>query len=265
MNNFWGLVAAITLLFGSHNIFQHAESKTLTLETAADQQVTNQKETSCEEAQGPDISLGFGEEAIFESYSITSTLTHCFSSRPQITCSGTINGVFPISSSEKSIEASFTLPRFDEGQSVITVSLGERSVQRHIYSVPCKDGRWAVSLLSLGSARNLAGKLPMQDLFDGNRSVTLSSENDESKGTRVVIGNGSVSGYVKWNYPNAVSTLYPLAGAKVKLTFLNSWGFIDGYTDASGHFSLAFNNMWAALIHLKLCCTFIGKDNDDMS
>ena len=202
----------------------------------------------CEQSYDDGIFFGFGDEMVCEKNGLVTTMAHPYETAPSVTCIGDIIGSFSPKDT-KVMEAAFAFPSSHEGTSVITISSGTNMITKSIFSVPFGDGKVAVSLLSTGSARYLAGLLPNQSLFDGNpqNDDRQSGSDNKEEQTRVVIGNGSVSGFVKWKYPVATPTLYPLAGAKVKLTFLNSWGEINGYTNASGYFNLAFNNMWAAL------------------
>ena len=238
-----GFLLSLPKIYGK----SEADYDDLATNTVCKQAGPISEETNREEGYSNAISFDFGNEVICEENAMTSAFSHPFDTFPSITCIGDIRGRF-YSANDGTPMASFVFPEYGEGESIVTFALGDSTICRSIYSVPFGEGKWAVSLLSMGSARYLAGDIPNQALFDGGVSEQngQSPQGEKEGPMRVVIGNGSVSGYVKWKYPSS-SSLYPLAGAKVKLTFLNSWGYIDGYTNSSGYFSLSFNNMWAAL------------------
>lgn len=204
------------------------------------------EEMTCNKEYARYITFDFGSEVVSSEKTFTTFITHEFDTTPLVSCIGSISGVFSVLDNF-TIKANFSFPSFGEGESLIEFSANEKTIKRNIFSVPFSDKKWAVSILSMCSAKYLSNTFSDQDLFDNNTTNTNDFTIEQGFVTDpCAIGNGCIKGRIGWRYIENVSTIYPLSGAKVRLTFSNSWGHVDGYADEMGNYNLCFNNMWNA-------------------
>lgn len=83
-----------------------------------------------------------------------------------------------------------------------------------------------------------------------DREATNSTERPFLKNeAKRAIGQGSISGCVTWF--DAENLEHPLIGAKIKVSFPFSWGFVETYSDDRGYFDISFSNMWTASIEFE--------------